>query len=114
VIETAGAAFCPYHLPLAEVFGDERVRRGAVPKKRMVRIVERLEQPVITPIAIATPTGTIASANVPVLAESAESGEQSKAPLLEAASSAATPDWLTVECPKCGKRSRVAVPVHRG
>jgi hypothetical protein len=113
VIETEGAEFCPYHLRLAEMFGDERVRRGAVPKKRVVRVVERLQQPVITPMAIAMPTSATASVYVPVLAESAESGEHLKASLLEAAGSAATPVWLTVECPKCGERSRVAAPVQR-
>jgi hypothetical protein len=73
VIETAGAAFCPFHLRLAEEFGDERVRRGAVPKKRVLRVVE-------------------------------------SSPL---AGSAVPPPWLTVECPKCGERSRVAAPVQR-
>jgi hypothetical protein len=64
-------------------------------------------------MAIATQASAIGLANVPIVAESAESGEQLKASLLEGAESAATPVWLTVECPKCGERSRVAAPVER-
>jgi hypothetical protein len=80
VILTEGAAFCPHHLRLAEVYGADRVRRGAVPKKRAFRFVEEPEPPIS---------------------------------LLEGAESAAAPVWLTVECPKCGERSRVAAPVQR-
>jgi hypothetical protein len=113
VIEMAGAEFCPYHLRLAEEYGDERVRRGAVPKKRAFRFVEEPEPPIITTMAIATQASAIGLANVPIVAESAESGEQLKASLLEGAESAATPVWLTVDCPYCGERSWVEAPVQR-
>jgi hypothetical protein len=40
VIVTEGAEFCPHHRQLAEEFGTEMVRSGAVPKKRALPVVE--------------------------------------------------------------------------
>jgi hypothetical protein len=93
------------------VYGDERVRRGAVPKKRRLRVFEKPGPP--PTVAMPTAISAIGSANVPMLAESAENADRLRASLLEADDSAATPVWLTVECPNCGERSRVEAPVQR-
>jgi hypothetical protein len=80
VIVTEGAEFCPHHLRLAEEFGAELVRGGAVPKTRARPVAEELS--VVTATTKAVPLGAI-----PV-----------------------PPVWLTIECPNCGERSRVEAP----
>jgi hypothetical protein len=77
VIETEGAAFCPHHLRLAEEYGAEMVKKGAVPKRRARSVLATTAAPIMTTGAEPTPAA-VASENV-----------------------------LTVECPYCGARSRV-------
>jgi hypothetical protein len=66
VIETEGAEFCPHHLRLAEEYGADLVRSGAVPKRRARPAVEEL--PAVMAMSDATPTGAIAAPNGPILA----------------------------------------------
>jgi hypothetical protein len=82
VIETKGAEFCPHHLRLAEDFGTEMVRKGAVPKRRRQHVVNEASPPTITTAAESTPAAVVALANI-----------------------------LTVECPCCRARSHVETPV---
>jgi hypothetical protein len=109
------AAFCPYHLRLAEEHGAETVLTGTVPraKKRALRVVpEEIAQ---------TPTSSGRSAIVAdpdpatvrpsLAAAAAENVEQLKTSLLEAAGSPVKPVWLTLECSRRGERSRVKAPV---
>jgi hypothetical protein len=64
-------------------------------------------------VAKATPTAIEPSSVRSIPAKvAAEDTEGLKASLLEAADSEATPVWFTVECPKCGERSRVEASVH--
>jgi hypothetical protein len=66
VILTEGAEFCPHHLRLAEEFGAEMVRSGAVPKKRARPVAEL---PVATAMTNAASPAAIAAASVPMLAD---------------------------------------------
>jgi hypothetical protein len=77
VIETEGAAFCPYHLRLAEEYGAEMVKKGAVPKRRARSVVAKAAGPIVTIGPEVTAT-VIPPANV-----------------------------VTVECPCCGAASRI-------
>jgi hypothetical protein len=114
VIESVGAEFCPYHLKLVDEHGADRLKKGALPKERPLRVVAEMELPKARRAA-ASGEGTVVGADPatvrPKLAEAAaENVEQLKASLLEAALSATTPVWITVEC-ECGKRARVEAPV---
>jgi hypothetical protein len=77
VIVTEGAEFCPHHVRLAREYGDELVRKGAVPKRRARVIGANAAAPMITTGPEVTAT-MIAPANV-----------------------------LTVGCPSCGAASRI-------
>jgi len=82
VIMTKRAEFCPHHSRLAEEYGAEMVRKGAVPKRRGRRGLTDVAPPIITTVTESTPAAEVALATI-----------------------------LTVECPCCGTRSHVEAPV---
>jgi hypothetical protein len=112
VVET-GSEFCPHHGVLVEKHGAEALKRGEHLPARRKRIVQ--ESVVADTIVMTTGYGTAtidpASVRPMLAAAAAENAEQLKASLLEAAGSAVSPVWLTVECSNCGERSRVEAPV---
>jgi hypothetical protein len=113
VIEKDGAEFCPYHLKLVDAHGADTVKKGALPKRRTLRVVAEPEPPVAEGVAVnATSVGADPATVRPRLAAAAaENLEQLQASLLEAAGSVVKPVWLTVECSGCGERSRIEAPV---
>jgi hypothetical protein len=79
---TEGAEFCPHHLRLAEEFGVDVVRKGAVPKRRGRSALTGAAPPIISTATDSSPAAELALANI-----------------------------LTVECPRCGARSQIEAPI---
>jgi hypothetical protein len=82
VIETEGAAFCPHHLRLAQDYGEDLVRKGAVPKRRARLVVGETAVPILTTATESTATAEVAPTNI-----------------------------LIAECPNCGVRSHVEASI---
>jgi hypothetical protein len=106
-----------HHASLLSTVDAETMKRGRTPKrggpkKALLRVVA---EP--TPESEVTMTKTLVAAADPSVVRpslalaAAETLEQLKTSLLEAAGSAAKPVWLTVECSGCGERSQVEAPI---
>jgi hypothetical protein len=88
---------------------------GNAPKRRVAMTVERSEPEIVASV-IVEPDGDGAAADPagirPALARLAASNlDALQQALLDAALSATTTRWATVDCGECGARSRVELPV---
>jgi hypothetical protein len=111
-----GSEFCVHHAKLAESHGAEAVERG-MPRRRTSRSTST--PPLV--VADEPARGELEQSNGhtadpatvrPRLAEAAaESVDDIRRALLDAATGATKDHWVTFECSECGSRSRVQLPV---
>jgi hypothetical protein len=115
------ASFCVHHATLEPELGADALRQGRYPPRKALRhdvhplIVASSAAGNAPPAREAAENGNAKPdpATVrPRLAEAAaESLEDIRRTLLDAATSASKPAWIEFECPECSKRKRVEVPV---
>src|SRR4051794_25373694 len=111
-----GSEFCVHHAELAATHGPDVVKQG-MPKRRTSR-GGSAPPPVIVdaPAPDERQTGNGGAADPasvrPLLAEAAaESVDEIRRALLDAATGATKDHWATFECSECGGRSRTQLPV---
>jgi hypothetical protein len=105
------ANYCRYHERLAAELGEDAVRAGRYARRRNPR--DETPVTVEETVTSATANGAVTPAEVrPLLAKAtADSLDEIRAALLDAAVGATREHWATFTCPDCGKKHRAQVQV---
>jgi hypothetical protein len=111
-----GSEFCVHHAELAETHGREVVKQG-MPKRRATRSASApplviADEPASDELEQSNGHAADPATVRPRLAEAAaESVDDIRRALLDAATGATKDHWVTFECSDCGSRKRVQLPV---